>query len=521
MSHTSQRLTSSKAYGRQILWSVFLSLLLLISYFLWTNYTSALQKSERLVYERLEAIVKSGVSFINGDEHELIVNKYRKRDQLSESQADSVYWKIHQQLKKLQEKNRLNSPVYTLVFSQDQEEFEFVVTSAEVPYFRHAYYQYPQTLRSDFEKGGVLGLHQSENGKWLSAFAPIRNSQGKVVAVLQADQRFDEYMAEARMNLLGNLMVSLILSAAVVYLVLIFIRRILKKEQHFLDDILERNQEILSQKEEIEAQNNFIQENNLKLEFATKEIEAKNKELKMINQMLEMRVEQRTLDLQRANNDLSAFLYRSSHDIMGPIASLKGLHQLAKVEIKDDTSMQLFGQAESSVAKLEKQVKNISRVYEIKKKELELKEFNLEDLIKSICAEQQGLLSGKCSFHFDFHKTDSVVADKQILSYAIEELIKNGLKYGKSEVWLHLEERAGHAVLTISDKGEGFHERIYHQVLELFRSSEAITEMPVLGLYLVKSAMDRLKGKVKLFQREGFSASVQLFIPERQSLSLP
>ncbi len=42
--------------------------------------------------------------------------------------------------------------------------------------------------------------------------------------------------------------------------------------------------------------------------------------------------------IEKKNEELDSFFYRVSHDLKGPIASLLGLHNLIKLEVKDEHS---------------------------------------------------------------------------------------------------------------------------------------------------------------------------------------
>ena len=92
------------------------------------------------------------------------------------------------------------------------------------------------------------------------------------------------------------------------------------------------NKQLRLQKSELEEQHQA-------LEQARGEIEVMNKRLQAANVNLEQIVDTRTEELRRANSDLvqanenlDLFIYRASHDLRGPIARLKGLAQIARLE---------------------------------------------------------------------------------------------------------------------------------------------------------------------------------------------
>jgi signal transduction histidine kinase len=66
---------------------------------------------------------------------------------------------------------------------------EFILTSGENPYWRHTYEYRPEMAATLFEgRTAATDLYQDEHGHWLSAYAPVRNSAGEVVALLEVDE---------------------------------------------------------------------------------------------------------------------------------------------------------------------------------------------------------------------------------------------------------------------------------------------------------------------------------------------
>lgn len=73
----------------------------------------------------------------------------------------------------------LKSPVYTITMNESGLFYEFGITSDTLPYFRHRYNTFHITLNEKYKTGGIIGSYEDEFGMWLSAFAPIKNKDGK------------------------------------------------------------------------------------------------------------------------------------------------------------------------------------------------------------------------------------------------------------------------------------------------------------------------------------------------------
>ncbi len=114
-------------------------------------------------------------------------------------------------------------------------------------------------------------------------------------------------------------------------------------------DLTRKNQEIVSQKEEIESQKESIVLNHSELERAHAIIKDQNIELAQLNNKLQSTVDIRTKELEMANHELrfanlelDNFIYKSSHDIKGPLVRLLGVCHVALLDIQDEKSREYF-----------------------------------------------------------------------------------------------------------------------------------------------------------------------------------
>jgi len=215
---------------RQIMTTVLVSFLLLIAYFLTVIYFNALTEAENAILMQLNGIVYTLAMQIDGDAHQRMMSKYGTRDANTATQQDTDYWHIHQVLRRNLQANMLNTPIYTIILDSTNTCY-FGVTSAETPYFRHPYHSAPALLMEKHAEGAMIPRYEDEFGTWLSAFAAIRNSRGQMVALIQADQKFDEFMVQARIAVWRNLLIGLLVGAFFLIILMRILRPILRKER--------------------------------------------------------------------------------------------------------------------------------------------------------------------------------------------------------------------------------------------------------------------------------------------------
>ncbi len=221
---------SAQSQLRRVMTTVLAAFLLLIAYFLVTGYFKALAEAEHASLMRLNGIAYTLAMQIDGDVHERLMARYTATDAITMAHQDADYWTIHQVLRRNVEANMLNTPIYTIVLDSANA-CSFGVTSAETPYFRHPYRSAPTLLMEKHAEGAMIPRYQDEFGTWLSAFAAVRNRRGQMVALVQADQKFDDFLAQARADVWRNLLVGLLAGGLFLLLLVRILEPILRKER--------------------------------------------------------------------------------------------------------------------------------------------------------------------------------------------------------------------------------------------------------------------------------------------------
>ena len=114
---------------------------------------------------------------------------------------------------------------------KDSSFFQFGVTSDPEPYFRHSYKNFPQILLDSMDVGSSIPSYESENGEWLSAFYPIKNSKGETVALLEADVEFTNFIYEVQSEYLNETLIALGVIVLMAFVLIPYSRKILREEE--------------------------------------------------------------------------------------------------------------------------------------------------------------------------------------------------------------------------------------------------------------------------------------------------
>lgn len=221
-------------------------------------YNRAYNDLQSSIARRLEGIANTTALQINGDNHEIIAPNKKlnlkgspsdeNRDQAIQthlaalSPADQTQYKhfikIRNFLAQVHRVNKLNTDIYTL--RPEDSTMSFIVMAGGGQYIGHTHQFTPQTR--DVLKTGkstTSKIYYDQNGAWLSAFAPVRNSQGKVVAVLEVDEKLKTFQNELAMQLFWPAIIAVLVLVLALLLSVLFSKRLVARLA-YLRDVTEK-----------------------------------------------------------------------------------------------------------------------------------------------------------------------------------------------------------------------------------------------------------------------------------------
>ena len=183
---------------RRLGWRLTATVLLLTALGILVSGLLQYRAQERWLRESLGSlllnIARTGALLVDGDRHERVVRAGRN--------DTPEYAVLRTQLQHIQEANQLRDAVYTLS-NVEGAMARFAVVSNGLAPVGLEYRLAPeiQLVVKDVLSTGTpayTGIYTSSSGTWITAFAPVPNSAGQPVAVLDVDFRADVYLAQLR-----------------------------------------------------------------------------------------------------------------------------------------------------------------------------------------------------------------------------------------------------------------------------------------------------------------------------------
>jgi signal transduction histidine kinase len=267
---------------------------------------------------------------------------------------------------------------------------------------------------------------------------------------------------------------------------------------------------------------------NAALNDAQRVITEQNEKLMKTNEYLDHQVAEKTQDLfmtnealLQVNNELDNFIYRTSHDIRGPLVTLKGVCNVALLDVKDEVALDYLKKLDATSTKLNIILTRLLIVNKINLWELEASPINWFEIIKQIVdTEKINGIPPNMVFEYDIDPNAQIISDRFLLMLVVENLIDNAIKFHNDSprvvpfVKIKVQQQAGNQVkLSVIDNGIGVNPTDKDQIFHLFTRASDRSATGGIGLYLSKMAADRLGGKVVLADTSPGGSEFHLILP--------
>jgi signal transduction histidine kinase len=238
------------------------------------------------------------------------------------------------------------------------------------------------------------------------------------------------------------------------------------------------------------------------------------RELAELNQQLEAHVEQRTAELQAANQHLESFTYSVSHDLRGPLHRLVGYSQLLKAELSEQVHAESLqpGAALEMLDAIQKNALGMSQLIEellvfshMSQQPIHKQTTDTGLLVQQVLEELLMDLDTS-RLEITFQDLPVCLADPLLLRQVLLNLLSNALKFTRDEplarirVSSHLQRhgQGDEYIFCVSDNGVGFDMRYAQKLFLPFQRLHSQEEFDGtgIGLALVKQILERHGGRV-------------------------
>lgn len=235
-------------------------------------------------------------------------------------------------------------------------------------------------------------------------------------------------------------------------------------------------------------------------------------------------LKQANLNLKDLNAELANFMYKTSHDVRGPIANVLGLVNLGNMISTDKEIQSYFGLIEKSVQKLEHIFNDFKEVSFILHGDLNITTFSLSELIEEVSSSvflkrNKDVKRAKIKVKI-LSDSNYMTSDRALLKRLFYQLIENAFEhnnYYDTELKIIFEkDNSSHYKIYFADNGIGIADDLQKKVFEVFFKGKRSDINIGMGLYMAKKVVSRLGGELNLHSEIESGTTIEVILPVRQ-----
>jgi ligand-binding sensor domain-containing protein/signal transduction histidine kinase len=286
-------------------------------------------------------------------------------------------------------------------------------------------------------------------------------------------------------------------------------------------------QQVASQRDSIEEKNHELQQINEalgaqrdSLEEKSAELETAQTKLKEINEDLEKLVSERTQKLNDTVMELETFLYRASHDIRGPITSMLGLIEMARIEPDHQKFYSLYNDfLRKTVLQLDRTLQKLLEKHIIEKNDVVYETIDKATVLKLLNTLLKNISYYRPDcFVLSVEENTAIKTDRMLFSVLLGNLLENAFFFSTDAenkmVHLDIKRNGNSTHIMVKDHGPGISHSLKDKIFDMFYRGNVLSSGNGLGLYLVKCALKKINGSIDLETQEGSYSSFLVTLPD-------
>lgn len=247
-------------------------------------------------------------------------------------------------------------------------------------------------------------------------------------------------------------------------------------------------------------------------------------QISRLNETLEQKIQERTAQLQLANNEMKAFSYSVSHDLRSPLRAIAGFATIL-VEDYDNTldaeGKRLLNLITDNAKKMGQLIDDLLAFSRLGSKDMNVDKIDMSALIQKVYDEIV-TENERALINFDIQELPVVYGDYSMLKQVWVNLTSNAIKFTSQKTERTIEigcsSESKRFVFYIKDNGAGFDMTYSVKLFGVFQRLHSTKEFEGtgIGLALVKQIINRHKGQIWAESRPNQGATFFFSLPKIQ-----
>jgi len=225
-------------------------------------------------------------------------------------------------------------------------------------------------------------------------------------------------------------------------------------------------------------------------------------------------------ELKVRNEELDNFVYKVSHDLRAPLSSTLGLIHLAKLEGNDADLKQYIDLIGSRISQLDRFIADVLSHSKNLHQDVNTEEIDFNKIIESSFEELNYLPCAETISRKVTISDHRFVNDHWRISEILRNLISNSIKYLNPEldepyIKIDIDIDDKRAEIVFEDNGIGIAKDLQPRIFDMFFRATDFSEGSGIGLYIVKNAIDKIGGTIRLESTQYKDAKFYISIPNK------
>jgi PAS domain S-box-containing protein len=227
-------------------------------------------------------------------------------------------------------------------------------------------------------------------------------------------------------------------------------------------------------------------------------------------------------ELSERNFELDQLMYKTSHDLRSPLASIMGLVSLANLD-KDEASRDIYlNKIEGRIKKLDEFIRSMLDYARVNRVEVAPEVIDLKAVAQNCIRELEYLdsfnavrttlqVKGDASFRSDPLRANIIFGN----------IISNAYKYfnpeAESFLTIKMEITTTQARIDFQDNGIGIKPEHLTKIFNMFYRATDRSQGSGLGMYIVKQAIEKLGGTIDIASEYGTGTRIKITLPNMRA----
>lgn len=225
-------------------------------------------------------------------------------------------------------------------------------------------------------------------------------------------------------------------------------------------------------------------------------------------------------DLDQSNAALEQFVFSASQHVQNPAEQILNAARVLESRLTDHESLQALQTIQQQASRLKGFGSQIAQYYSNRKASAELAEVNIETILQqAIESIPSNLTAAKWSIQTDINLNGPFLSDSARLMIVIQNTINNAVQFSDPEkstnnIHVSVIQNAEKAIFRIADEGIGIDSERLNGIFTMQMSADKMSAEGM-HMYLTKSVVDKMQGKISASSRRGEGTLITFEIPNQ------